>query len=326
MNFNDLNKYLSPYGVQYGDHYRNDIVRLLREFGIDARSSGSGKSWGMWIENGLLSSEVLKKFVFSITTNPYLSKEEATKLLQSLEPFATKYQENLLKSNIEEAIPGTINHNLQNTFLILNEAISYERRVAIAKEYFRTDKENHTANIKIGLEILFTPKWIVPTQETVYVAGYNHNKNKVKIIDFNEIASIQLRYKNKVPTLNKINDIFSEIDPYKLVPQRENYVIYRGPIEFFCRGKYLKKMYYKFGPPSSPIIKTSENNAIYHVKNAEITSETLYWLSQVKEYGIRIKGPESAVEYIKQYYADIGTTLVKAYLPNKRYNCKTKKE
>ena len=105
MNTVKLNEHLRPYNVGCTtSRVLNDTVRILREWGMDVRSKGVWENQGIWIENRPLPDHELSRLIFAVTTNPHLSKDQASDILQSLKPFVTVYQEHLLQGRVIQSL------------------------------------------------------------------------------------------------------------------------------------------------------------------------------------------------------------------------------
>ena len=130
FNNKKLNEYLLPYNVDFKEHIvLKDTVRVMQEIGIDVRSSGYWGSYGVWIEDRPLSEDALKRLVFAISTNPHLSNAEATKILQSLTPLVTAYQESLLQSQVVTSRDDEQSQKLYKIYSVILEAISANKAV-----------------------------------------------------------------------------------------------------------------------------------------------------------------------------------------------------
>ena len=101
MNSIKLNDFLRPYNLDCTSRVLNDTVRVLREFGVDVRNKGVWENQGIWIQDRPLPDAELNQLIFAVTTNPHLSKSQATEILQNLQPFVTVYQEHLLQGFVD---------------------------------------------------------------------------------------------------------------------------------------------------------------------------------------------------------------------------------
>lgn len=319
MNTVKLNKYLRPYNVGCTtSRVLNDTVRIMREFGIDVRNKGEWDNQGVWIENRPLPEHELNRLIFAVTTNPHLSKAQATEILQSLKPFVTVYQEELLQGHVETTQGLEPDDMLYWTYSVIQAAISAKRRVRYAVDYVKYDKETKTVQKKQEWTTLFTPKCIYQTRGQLYMVGYNNTDGCVAAVNLKDITSIMLAFKHIDPKASLVNEWISDIVPENHVPGECREIIYKGPVVFRCRGQYVADLYNAFGEPDGPVEKDARCRATYAVREAVIASDTLHWLSQIPERGIRIQGPETLVEAVRKYYAETADILLNANIPSNR--------
>lgn len=311
MNSIKLNEHLRPYGLECTSWVLSDTVRVLRKMGIDVRHKGEWDSQGVWIEDRPLPDHELKRLIFAVTTNPHLSKSQVTDILQSLKPFVTVYQENQLQGLVETEVDMDLDDTLYWTYSVIHEAISSGRRVRYSIDYTKYNSESQTVVPCREWATLFTPKCIYQAKGTLYMVGYNNTDRRVDAVNLADIASIKLAFKHKDPKADLVSQWIDGIVPCDVVPGERQEVIYEGPVLFQCRGQYITELYNRFGAPDGPVVKDARCRTAYPVRQAAVTSETLYWLSQIPDYGIRILGPGGLTEAIKDYYAGVSNALLK---------------
>lgn len=316
MNTVKLNEHLKPYYVDcMTSRVLSDTVRIMREFGIDVRSKGEWDNQGVWIENRPLPQHELHRLIFAVTTNPHLSKEQATEILHSLKPFVTVYQEPLLKGFVENDQEAPQDDQFYWTYSVIQTAISAKRRVRYAVDYVKYHGDTQTVERKEEWMTLFTPKCLYQAKGQLYMVGYNNTDRRIDAVNLQDITSIKLAFKHKDPKAEQVSGWIADIEPQEWVPGERKQLIYRGPAVFKCRGQYVTELFRRFGAPDGLVVKDVRCRTTYAVQEAEISSETLFWLSQVPEYGIRIIGPEPLVEVVQDYYQRVSFNLLKPTIP-----------
>lgn len=316
MNTVKLNEHLRQYNVSCTtSRVLNDTVRIMREFGIDVRNKGVWENQGIWIQDRPLPDHELKRLIFAVTTNPHLSKEQATEILQSLKPFVTVYQEPLLRGFVDTEQTVEPDDALYWAYAVVQEAISAGRRVRYTVDYLQYDKEAQTVQKHQEWATLFTPKCIYQTKNNLYMVGYNNTDRRVDAVNLKDISSIKLAFKHRDPKADMVKEWISDIDPQKAVPGECKDIIYEGPVTFRCRGQYIEDIYNRFGAPNGPVVKDARCRTTYSVQQASVTSEDLFWLSQVQDYGIRIKGPQTCLDAVSSYFKTLGMSLLNPNIP-----------
>lgn len=318
MNSVKLNEYLRPYGLDCTSRVLNDTVRIMREYGIDVRNKGEWDNQGIWIQDRPLPDHELKRLIFAVTTNPHLSKSQATEILQSLKPFVTVYQEPLLQGLVETQQTLEPDDMLYWTYSVIHEAIAAKRRVRYTVDYVKYDKETQSVEKKSEWATLFTPKCIYQTKNNLYMVGFNNTDRRIAAVNLKDITSIKLAFKHKDPKADMVNEWISDIIPQDHVPGERKEIIYEGPVTFRCRGQHVGDLVNRFGPPSGPVIKTARCKATYNLQQATITSEDLYWLNQIPDFNIRITGPKPLVEAVGDYYSKTSEGLLNPYMPERK--------
>ena len=317
MNTLKLNKYLQPYGLDCTSRVLNDTVRVLREIGIDVRHKGEWDSQGVWIENRPFPGEELNKLIFAVNTNPHLTKDQATEILQGLKPFVTIYQEPQLQGLVETESRLEMVDKLYSIYAVINEAITTKRRIRYTTKYIKYNDGNCSVEETEQWSTLFTPKCIYQANGQLYMIGYNNTDRRTDAINLKDISSIKMAFKHKDPKAKLVNQWIDEIQPTDVVPGEKEQVLYTGPATFYCRGQYVSFLYHLFGAPKS-ISKDARCRTTYAVESVRITSETLLKLSQTSNNGIRIIGPQALTEAIMLYYNTCSKDLLNPVIPSNR--------
>lgn len=315
MNSVKLNEFLRPHGLDCTSRVLNDTVRVMREVGIDVRNRGEWDNQGIWIEDRPLPSHELRRLIFAVTTNPHLSKAQATEILQSLKPLVTVYQENLLQGLVETEPTMEPDDMLYWTFSVIQEAIAAKRRVRYAVDYVKYNGQEQTVETKQEWMTLFTPKCLYQTKNQLFMVGYNNTDRRVDAVNLKDITAIKLAFKHRDPKADQVSEWIADIVPRDWVPGERHEVIYEGPAIFKCRGQYVTELFRRFGAPEGPVIKDARCRTTYAVRRAVVTSEDLFWLSGIPDYGIRLVGPGPLVEAVGTYYQRVSSSLLNPMIP-----------
>lgn len=310
MNSIKLNAHLRPYGLDCTSRVLSDTVRILREFGLDVRNKGEWDSQGVWIEDRPLPDHELKRLVFAVTTNPHLDKNQVTEILQSLKPFVTVYQEGQLQGFVDTQADVELDDSLYWAYAVIHEAISAKRRVLYTVDYAKYNNDTKTVEPVREWGTLFTPKCLYQSNGQLYMVGYNNTDRRADAVNLKDISSIKLSFKHKDPNAEQTNKHLADIVPQEVVPGECREVIYEGPVTFCCRGQFVTELYNRFGPPGGSVVKDARCRTTYPVPNAAITSETLFWLSQVPGRGIHIVGPKALVNAVRNHCNAMANELV----------------
>ena len=203
---------------------------------------------------------------------------------------------------------------LYDVYCTISEAISTKRRVRYFTEHMRCRKETQTLASRISKGVLFTPKWLYQTKGELYMVGYSNTREKARAVNLKSIVDIKIAPKFSWDITEKSLEILDGTKPQDYIPEDKEIVIYEGPVDFFCRDRYVEELYNRFGPPCKPVAVNSRHKATYSVSEAVITTKTLFWLSGIKEYEIRLKGPNKLIESVHKYYSNLSSTLTKAVI------------
>ena len=309
-----LNEYLKPYELECTPRVLRTTVKTLREFGFDIRVKGGGKRCGIWLGNHPLETSKLKKIIFAIATNPHLSKEQANEILSYLNPLVTVYNEDKLVAITDTNPDLQANDTLYDVYCTISEAISKKRRVRYFTEHMRYRKETQTLASRISKGVLFTPKWLYQTKGELYMVGYNNTGERAQAVNLKDIVDIKISPKLNAEKTESSLKLLDEIEPQDYVSEDKEIIIYKGPVDFFCRDRYIEELYNRFGPPCKPVAVNSRHKATYSVSETVITTKTLFWLSGIEDYGIRLKGSNKLVESVQEYYSNLSSTITKAII------------
>ncbi len=304
INRTKLNAHLKPFGLECSTgRSLNDTLAVLQDFGFDVRYTGAFENQGFWLQDRPLSDEALDSLVFAVSTNPFLSSEQASEILGSLKPLVTVYQEPMLESTVETCDTEWVDDAFFRAYTVVCEAIRQERRVSYTIYRVRYDKETGEVHEVEEWPTLFSPKCIYRAKQRLYMVGYNHTDRRNQAVDLREVADIKLAFKHRTPDEASMKDRLAKMVPEQYVPEARKTVIYKGPAVFRCRGQFVEELYRTFGSPDGAVEKDARCRSTYKVQDAEITAETLLWLSQVPGNGIRIAGPEELRSAVRDYYS-----------------------
>ena len=179
LNSYTLNDYLKPYNLDCTcNKYFRNTIKALREFGIDVQRKN-----GVWIKNRPLTNEILQFINFAITTNPHVSKEQATDALNSLKPYVTIYQEGLLDNRIDAKSERNDGEALYQNCCIIQKAIINNGQIKFT--YCNTTTHHPKCS-------LFSPKSIYIDNNRLFVSGYNHSKESDEEIELGSFANVKL--------------------------------------------------------------------------------------------------------------------------------------
>lgn len=206
LNSKKLNSFLRPYGVESGYRSLSDTIDVLRQFGVDVQTHGVHNKHGVWLGKRLLSEETLKFLLFAINTNPHLSSQQTTDLLEKLKPLVTVYQEPLLQNVSGFTANVETPSSLMQCYATLHEAICNNRRVYLFTENQEPSKR----------KALFTPRYLCKRASGICVVGYLHRSKKVKGIDLQEITKVEMVLKHKTVKQDVANEMLSciSLDDY----------------------------------------------------------------------------------------------------------------
>ena len=309
FNTTNLNEHLRPYGLECTSRVLGETARTLREFGLDVQHKGQWDNQGLWLNNRPLSDAALNRLVFAVSTNPHLSKSQATDILQSLAPLVTVYQEPLLCGTVDTEQAIEPDDTLYWVYSVIQEAITSRRRVRYTVDYTKYNVDNRAVEPQRQWSTLFTPKCFYQSNKAIYVVGYNHPDQRIEAVNLQNITDVKFAFKHNDPYAEATWQKLESVVAKNHVPGECDQVIYTGPITFCCKGQYAE-LYNRFGPPCGPVEKDRRCRTTYPVDKAEITTETLFWLERVPGLGIRVIGPDAAKTAIQTYYEGISRKLL----------------
>ncbi|MBQ3002170.1 MAG: hypothetical protein IJD82_00405 [Clostridia bacterium] len=185
INLVQMNKFLKPYGLEYNRAIMQETLRDMRASGIDVRTRHKWDKHGAWIEERPLKDEQLSKLIFAVDSNPYLSSEQVTEILQSIAPLVTVYQEPRLAVVTKKTDGTGLPQNVQTAYLVMSEAIGTGQSVRFRKVLPDTGLPSMT-------DIYFTPKRIILEDGHFYALGVRHVGKCIVTVDLHEIAEIEI--------------------------------------------------------------------------------------------------------------------------------------
>ena len=100
MNSIQMNEHLKPYGLDSKRSALCDTVKILRILGIDVKQRIGGPYQGVWIEDSLISDEVLEKILYAVSSHPELTEADTKLVRDGLRPLMTVYQEKQFKKQL----------------------------------------------------------------------------------------------------------------------------------------------------------------------------------------------------------------------------------
>lgn len=193
-----VNEILKPYKLDCDQWFFSSLIEDLRTFGIDVQ-----RDRGYKIKNHPFTEEKFQKLLFAVSTNPYLSKEEATEILQNLKPFVTIYQEEYLEGVIDTTETDKTFYKL---YYVFQKGIRDRTCVRyITKSLLARNKE--------ARYFRFSPTAIYHADGCLYVKGYNHARKKEEAVEFSKIADATPIRSHPVTATEKAQHILETFKP-----------------------------------------------------------------------------------------------------------------
>ncbi len=179
LNSFTLNDYLKQYNLDCsGNKYFRSIIKALREFGVDVQRKN-----GVWIKNRHLTDEILQLINFAVTTNPHVSKEQATDVLNCLKPYVTIYQEEILDNYVEVKTISKNSETLLQNSCIIQKAIINEKQIKFT---------SCNTSSPCSPRMIFSPKSIYKDDNRLFLSGYNHTKQVEEEVELVTLTNVKL--------------------------------------------------------------------------------------------------------------------------------------
>lgn len=201
-----MNKFLEPYGLEYNRAIMQEALRDMRAAGVDVRTRHKWDKHGAWLENRPLKDEQLKKLIFAVDSNPYLTKEQVTEILQALAPLVTVYQEPQLAVVTEKIGGSKLPQNVQKAYMIMSEAIGTGTGVVFTKPIYRS-------TARAAKEMRFSPKQIDWIDGHFYAVGYHHGNKRIERVDLHDITAIRPARYNTLKITKEVEQAWSAYKP-----------------------------------------------------------------------------------------------------------------
>ena len=205
INLVQMNKYLEPYGLEYNKAIMQETLRDMREAGFDVRTRHKWDKHGAWFESRPLKDEQLSKLIFAVDSNPYLSAEQVTEILQSLAPLVTVYQEPRLAAMTEKMGGTELPPNVQNACMVMSEAIGTKQSVRFRKALPDTD-------IFFAKQIYFAPKCMLFDGGRFFAVGVHHERKRIETINLHEITEIELVHYRHPKISKEVERVWREFE------------------------------------------------------------------------------------------------------------------
>lgn len=307
----ELNGHLRPYGLDCTTRCVKNIVNAMQAAGIKAKCELMYNGNGFWIDKRSLSDEMLKTIAFAVSTNPNISETRRSETLEALRPYVQKRQEYMLTTISKNK--NEPEDSFADASSVICEAIERKQRVLYHTEFVRYNRETKVIEKRLSYNALATPKCICRVENKLYMICYQYTFRRIIAVDLNDIVDIKLAaHINLRNDESEIRKKLEEANPWDYILEENPKVIYKGPVTFMFKGKYLKEMLKRFGYPEGPIKQDTQSITEYTVPDAVITTKTLFWLTSLPDNGIRLKGPKELTESVREYYSRTANILTDA--------------
>ena len=141
------------------------------------------------------------------------------------------------------------------------------------------------------------------------MVGYNSTLHLFEAVNLKDISYISPAMQKEDPYADFIDQYFSANNPKDLIHKARQAIVYEGEAVFYCYGLFDIDLFRRFGPPSGPVTRDNRRRVTYPVSHIALTSDDLHWFSKIPGHGIRIIGPDTLVETIKNYYISTAADL-----------------
>lgn len=310
-----INEQLRPYALECNRGTLSRTLETLEEFGINVSCNTQKYTANVWIKENLFSDEDISCLILALTTNSHISKAQAAQLLEKLKSFVTVYQEPLLK-NIVESVEDETDSSLVDVFSVIQEACCKKRKIQYTTDCLKYNNDYTSVSMKQSYPVEFSPKCIYKDGNKLFMVGIPDDDLLPRAVNLKDITSIKIITK-PIPEKDMQKAVISpDLFSDRCIPDQKNTIVYQGPITFRFRGRYLRSLFLRFGPPSSQIKRSNRSIITYPIEGITLTSEDLHWLSRIPGFGIRVIGPDAAVEAIAMFYKEVASELVNpTFLP-----------
>lgn len=215
-NLKDLNERFLPEDLCYKtSRSLAETIDVLREFGCDIKRAGRGRYDGIWNDSSLISSKVLYKLNFAITTNPYLPQKEATEILDALRPFTSIYQEPILTDFVDTHFLNDAIEELFDNFSTIAEAIHTGQCISCQLIGLDANDDTWIPSRTASPPFLFVPKCFSTDEDQIYVTGYAVRKQKIIAVCLRNMENLKLV---KTFDKKKLRSIQSMMNGIKSIP------------------------------------------------------------------------------------------------------------
>ena len=304
---------IEPYGQKCTIRLLPDTLSALREFGKALKTNGVTTERTFWLDSRPFPEDIVDKYIFAISTNPFVTQKQATELLEELKPFVTVYKEPYLRSLLSdcENYKDKLD-DIYQTYNVIQRAIIEGKRVICQHRYTKYNKKTMCGETCETFPIAITPTALINKNDRIYIVGYNLGKNRPISLDIAEIVNIKIAVDYKSYNHQDALDAMVDVDPDDIIPKTNEEVIYTGPVAFMCKEKSINLINKHFGNQYGKVFmkQLHRNRYIYSVENATITSETLHWMIQLPQNSVAVYGPPAAKEAIRKHLDKISKSIV----------------
>lgn len=289
---------LEAYGVSAERKSIYSDMENLRLYGIDIIGEQVDGSYSYYIGNRQFELAELKLLVDSVQSAKFITAKKSNELIKKIESFGSKYEASQLHRQVyvSERVK-TMNESIYYNVDIIHTAIGSNSKITF--QYFQWDVNKKMVLKRNGERYSLSPWALTCSNENYYLIAYDSQEAKIKHFRVDKMLKINITGEKR-----EGRDSFNQFDMG--IYEKKMFGMFTGEeqsVKLLCKNYMAGVMIDRFGKDVI-LNKVDDEHFVANVK-VVVSIQFLSWVMGLGE-GVKITGPESVVEQMKEEVKRLG--------------------
>lgn len=289
---------LEAYGVSAERKSIYSDMENLRLYGIDIIGEQVDGSYSYYIGNRQFELAELKLLVDSVQSAKFITAKKSNELIKKIESFGSKYEASQLHRQVyvSERVK-TMNESIYYNVDLIHTAIGSNSKITF--QYFQWDVNKKMVLKRNGERYSLSPWALTCSNENYYLIAYDSHEAKIKHFRVDKMLKINITGEKR-----EGRDSFNQFDMG--IYEKKMFGMFTGEeqsVKLLCKNYMAGVMIDRFGKDVI-LNKVDDEHFAANVK-VVVSIQFLSWVMGLGE-GVKITGPESVVEQMKEEVKRLG--------------------
>ena len=294
----DMIDYLAGYEITAERKSIYDDVETIRGLGIDVIGEKNGRTFYYYVSGRDFEVAELKLLVDAIQSSKFITEKKSGQLIKKLEGLVSVYEAGQLQRQVYvSGRTKTLNESIYYNIDAIHNAIGSNRQINF--QYFQWNTKKEMELRRNGEFYEISPWALLWEDENYYLIGFDAASREIKHYRVDKMLKLSVSEGER-----EGKEIFEKVNVADYT--KKNFGMFAGEeetVKLEVHNRLIGVMIDRFGKDIM-IIPAGKEHFRINVKVA-VSGQFFGWIFALRE-NVKILGPESVVEKMKEQIREIG--------------------